>query len=352
MRTTLRTSIGVATLAALATLYVGLVVLATPLLRGARLDLTDNHLYTLAPGTRHLIDGLREPITLRYYHSADAAVAVPALRAYAVRVRELLQEITARSHGRIRLLVVDPRPFSDDEDRATEAGLKPVPLGTGDPLWFGLAASNSTDGHAVIGFFDPQKEQLLEYEVSRLIQQLGYPKRKVVGLLSTLPLDGTQDPASKALTPPPEVVREMRELFDVKTIAPAAETLPEGLDALMLVQPKGLSPALSYAIDQYVLAGGRLLLCVDPDAALASRDDDEEVGTDRASTFEPMLSAWGVHYDPKVAVGDPEHALLVGGQGGSAPVRHLAFTGLTDDRSQARSARSTLRRQASSKHAA
>ncbi|HUO81034.1 MAG TPA: Gldg family protein [Steroidobacteraceae bacterium] len=326
--------VGAATFVVLAVLFVGLTVIFNHAFRGARLDLTENHLYTLAPGTTRLVGSLHEPVTLTFYFSQQGSVAVPQLRAYANRVRELLEEIAARSGGKVRLRVVDPQPYSEDEDRATELGLKSVPLGAGnEPIWFGLAGSNSTDGRAVIEFFQPDKEEFLEYDVARMIHELGAPARKVVGLISSLPVGGGFDPASGGMRPPWIVVTQLRELFEVKTIPADATALPAGLDALFIVHPKGLAPALSYAIDQYLMAGGRALLCVDPDAQLeaAAGPAAAFAGADKSSTFEPMLAAWGVGYDPRVAVGDLEHALLVGNPSGGQPLRHLGFAGLGED---------------------
>jgi ABC-type uncharacterized transport system involved in gliding motility auxiliary subunit len=262
-------TVGAATFVVLAVLFVGLTIVFNHAFRGARLDLTQNRLYTLAPGTERLVGSLKEPVNLYFYFSQQASVAVPQLRAYAGRVRELLEEVAARSGGKIRLHVVDPQPYSEDEDRATELGLRAVPLGAGDePIWFGLAGTNSTDGRSVIEFFQPDKEEFLEYDVARLIHELGAPARKVVGLVSTLPINGGFDPASGGMRAPWVVAAQVGELFDVKTVGADASALPPGLDALFIVQPKGLSPALSYAIDQYLRAGGRALLCVDPDAQL------------------------------------------------------------------------------------
>ena len=312
-------------------MFVGLTILSNETLRGARLDLTQNRLYTLAPGTERLVGHLKEPVNLYFYFSQQASAAAPPLRAYAVRVRELLEELAARSGGMLRLHVIDPQPYSEDEDRATEAGLKAVPVGAGgDTIWFGLAATNSTDGHAAIEFFQPQKEEFLEYDVARLVHQLAEPKRKVVGLLTSLPMSGSYDPAGGGMRPPWVVDAELNELFDVKPVAMTATELPPGLDALIVIQPKGLSPALSYAIDQYMVGGGHLLLCVDPNAQFdtgAEPGAGDYAGGDRSSTFEPLLAAWGVGFDPHQAFGDLQHALLVGSRGGGEPVRHLGFAG-------------------------
>ena len=321
-------SLGTATFVVLAILFVGLTVLLNHSLRSARLDLTDNKLYTLAPGTERLVGGLKEPINLYFYFSQTASAGTPPLRAYAARVRELLEEIAARSGGHIHLHVIDPQPYSDDEDRATEFGLKSVPAGNGgDPLWFGLAGTNSTDGRAVIEFFQPQKEEFLEYDVARLVHQLAEPARKVVGLISSLPLDGGMDPTTGGMREPWIAGAELGELFDVKQIPASAAELPPGLDALVVIHPKGLAPALLYAIDQYVVGGGHLLLCIDPNAQFDPGAAGGFAGADKSSTFEPMLAAWGVGYDPHLAFGDLEHALLVGNPNGGEPVRHLGFAG-------------------------
>lgn len=323
--------LGAATFVVLAILFVGLTVLFDHVFRGARLDLTENRLYTLSAGTERLVSTLREPVNLYFFYSREASEPVPQLRTYATRVRELLEEIAARSDGKVRLHVVDPVPYSEDEDRANEFGLRAVPLGpTGDGVYLGLAGTNSTDGRATIEFFNPQKEEFLEYDVARLIHELAVPKRKVVGLLSTLPVAAAFDPASGGMRPSWAIDDAMRELFEVRTIAPDATVLPAELDVLMVVHPKGLSPALAYAIDQYVLGGGRLLLFVDPDAQQDPSGAERTAyyaGSDRASTFEPLLAAWGVKYDAGRVFGDLEHALLVGDPGGGAPERHLAFLG-------------------------
>lgn len=330
-----RRTLGAATFVVLAVLFVGLTVLFDHLLRGARLDLTENRLYTLSEGTERIVSSLREPVNLYFFFSREATEPVPQLRTYGTRVRELLEEIAARSDGNVRLHVLDPVPYSEEEDRANEFGLRAVPLGPGgDAVYFGLAGTNSTDGRATIEFFNPQKEEFLEYDVARLVHELAAPKRKVVGLLSTLPVSGGFDPTTGGMRRGWAIDDQMRELFEVRTLDLDATTLPTDLDVLMVVHPKGLSPALKYAIDQYVLGGGRLLLFVDPDSQQDPSGSERAAfyaGGDRASTFEPLLTAWGVKYDAGRAFGDLEHALLVGDPGGGPPERHLAFLGFRAD---------------------
>ena len=192
-----RILLGRGALVALAVLFIGVTVLSTWLLRGWRLDLTANHLYTVAPGTQRIIQELKEPVNLYFYWSEKAAAGYPTLKTYGTRVREFLQELATRSKGKLRLSVIDPEPFSEDEDRAAERGVHGVPIGAnGETFFFGLAGTNSTDGHEAIPFFDPAKEEFLEYDVAKLVYQLGRTKKPVVGWLSSLPMGGGYDPAT------------------------------------------------------------------------------------------------------------------------------------------------------------
>src|SRR5580704_16140315 len=154
-----------------------------------RLDLTSEHLYTLARGTKQTLAKIEEPITVRLYYSTRLGEAAPSYGVYAQRVRELLDQYVAAAHGKIRLEVYDPLPFSDAEDRAVAFGLQGVPLDVGgEQIYFGLAATNSTDDQQVIAFFQPERERFLEYDLTKLVHSLAFPKKTVVGLISTLPL--------------------------------------------------------------------------------------------------------------------------------------------------------------------
>src|SRR5690606_6406391 len=174
---------GAGALVALALLFIGVTILITFLFRGARLDLTESKLYSISSGTERIVRSLEEPVNLYFFFSQKASAASPRLRTYAQRVRELLEEIVERSDGKLRLTVLDPEPFSEEEDRAAEFGLTAVSLGMrGDKLYFGLAGTNSTDGREVIEFFQPDKEEFLEYDIASLIYRLANPKRATIGL--------------------------------------------------------------------------------------------------------------------------------------------------------------------------
>ncbi|MCB1567671.1 MAG: Gldg family protein [Xanthomonadales bacterium] len=328
-----RLSTGVALLA-LALLFIALLVLSGALFRGARLDLTENRLYTLTDGTRAILSKLDEPVSLTFYYSDHAARDLAPLRTYAERVRELLEEMAARSSGKLRLTVIDPQAFSEDEDRATAAGLTAVPVGnSGDKLFFGLSGSNAVGQYAAIPFFQPDKEAFLEYDVAKLISSLDETARPVVALMSTLPMGQGFDPAAGRPTQGWVIDSEMRNLFDVRTLQTDVKTIDAEVKALVLVHPRHLSADTTYAIDQFVLRGGHLLVFVDPNAESqapgTSADAMQAAMEDKASDLPELFKAWGVSYDPNRVVLDGQRALEIQTQQGAAPVRHLAVLGLT-----------------------
>jgi ABC-type uncharacterized transport system involved in gliding motility auxiliary subunit len=325
-----RWTMGGAALAALAVLFVAATVLSNQWLRGARLDLTEHRMYTLTPGTRHILDSLGEPLNLYFFYSQRAASQLPVVRVYGQRVREFLQEIADRSRGRIRLHVVDPQPFSEDEDRAAELGVRAVPVdSSGNSLYFGLAGTNSTDGRAAIDFLDPSKEPFLEYDVAKLLVELTHPKKPVIGWLSSIPMSGGFDPMTGQPREPWLVYSQAQQLFTVRNLSPSITQVDPDLDVLVLVHPKNLPQPALYAIDQYALRGGRLLVFVDP---IAENDEGEGrtpmlPGTPRASSLEPLLSSWGVAFDPGEVLGDLEQGLTVRVRQDEPPQRHIAIVG-------------------------
>jgi ABC-type uncharacterized transport system involved in gliding motility auxiliary subunit len=324
-----RLTAGGGALIALGVLFVGLTVLGTQLLRGARLDVSEHRLYTVTAGTRHILQTLSEPLNLYLFYSERAAAQVPVVRIYGQRVREFLQEVAARSGGKVQLHVIDPQPFSEDEDRAAEFGIRALPLdSSGKSLYLGLAGTNSTDGRAVIDFLDPAKEPFLEYDVAKLVVELTQPKKPVIGWLSSIPMTGGFDPASEQPRSPWLVYSQAQQLFTVHTLSPSMTTIDPDIDVLVLVHPKNLPAPAMYAIDQYALRGGHLLVFVDPvaeqDAAAAGRMSP---GAPQASSLEPLLSAWGVSFDPGEVLGDLDQGLTVRVRQDEPPQRHLAIVG-------------------------
>lgn len=331
-----RKAYGATALVALAVLFIGLTILITFLLRGARVDLTESNLYSIAPGTQHILESVQEPINLYFFFSQEASSQSPPIRAYAQRVRELLEEMAQRSKGKLRLTVIDPQPFSEEEDRAAEFGLQSVPLGTRDgSLYFGLAGTNSTDGREVISFFQPDKEEFLEYDVASLVHRLSNPKKATVGLMSSLPVDASFDQQSGGMRPGWASISQLRELFNVQTIAGDATAIAKDVDVLMLIHPRELSPQTQYAIDQFVMRGGKLIAFIDPqsenDPQAAQMAQMGGPPGNRSSSLGSLLDAWGVTYDPKQVVGDRELGLTVSLQQGTPPSQHIAIIGFNRD---------------------
>jgi ABC-type uncharacterized transport system involved in gliding motility auxiliary subunit len=320
-------------LIALAVLFLAVIMLSNVGLRGMRLDLTQNRLYTLSPGTQQVLAELKEPVNLYFYFSREsAAKQAPLLMPYASRVREFLEELAARSGGKIRVTVVDPQPFSDEEDRAGEFGLQSLQTG-GDALYFGLAGTNSTDGRSAIPNFQADREEFLEYDVAKLINELGTPKKPVIGLMSSLAIQGQFNPMTGQMGEPWPVLTQLQELFTVRPLTADVDHIDKDVDVLMLVHPKQWPPKTLYAIDQFVMRGGRVLLFVDPNAGADTAGQDPSnpfagAMADHSSDLAPLLAAWGVAYDPNKVVGDLERGLEVRTSMQSPPVRHIGILGL------------------------
>jgi ABC-type uncharacterized transport system involved in gliding motility auxiliary subunit len=330
-----RSTLGGGTLIALALLFTGITLLSGYALRSWRIDLTQNRLYTTAPGTDRILRGLKEPINLYLFYSAGTGSQYPQVASYATRVRDLLREFAARSNGRIHLHFVDPQPFSADEDRAAELGVRSVNVGgnAGNALYFGLAGTNSTDGHAAIDFFDPNKGEFLEYDLAKLVYQLSGARKPVIGWLSELPMSGGFDPASGQPRSAWVVLDQIQQLSDVRMLDTKVASIDPAINVLVLVHPKHLSSATQFAIDQFALRGGHILAFVDPlaDQDPAGADPSNPAAAltaDRSSHLPDLLNAWGVDFDPREVVADSRYAMSVTAREGEEPVRHLGVLGL------------------------
>jgi len=252
------------------------------------------------------------------------------------RVRALLQQYGDISGGRVELAVFDPEPFSDAEDRAVAAGLRGVRLNQeGEVGYFGLVGSNSTDTDATIPFFTTDREAFLEYDLTKLIYTLANPKKRVVGLITSLPLDGGMNPMAMMgggrQLPPQMIMEQIRDFFDVKTLAQDVKEIPADIDVLMVAQPDKLTPEAVYAIDQYVLGGGKILALVDPVAEMGGRMGPMGMSaTGPSPEFIKLLKAWGVDFDASKVAGDIATARRVQFGGGGRPVvtEYVGWLGL------------------------
>jgi ABC-type uncharacterized transport system involved in gliding motility auxiliary subunit len=329
-----RKTYGAGALLALAVLFIGVTIIISFVLRGARFDFTENRLYTIAPGTQNIVSSLKEPINLYFFFSQEATSQSPQTRAYAQRVREMLEEMQRRSKGKIKLSIIDPAPFSEDEDRAAEFGLTAAPIGPyGESVYFGLAGTNSTDGREIIPVFVEEKEQFLEYDIASLIHRLSNPKKPTVGILSTLPVDASFDQLSGRMQEGWAAISQLREVVQLRTIAPDIAKIDADVDLLLLIHPKDLPAKTLYAIDQFVMRGGKLIAFVDP---LSQNDPAAQQGgpmamAPRSSSLGPLLDAWGVAYDPAKVVGDRGLGLTVRMRQSEQPAQHIEIIGLNRD---------------------
>lgn len=297
-------------------------------LTNARLDLTEQKLYTISDGTRQILGELDEPINLYFFYSDKSAKDLVVLRNYARRVEEMLKAYAQAADGKIKLHIVDPEPFSEDEDKAAEFGLQAVPAQQGgDAIYFGLAGTNSVDDHQVIPFFPLDQEEFLEYEVSRLVQSLAHPQRPVVGVLSGLPLNGGFDMQTQQPSSPWMVMEEIRQLFQIESLKPDVDQIPDKVSVLLLVHPKNLSEQTQYAIDQFVLRGGKLLAFVDPwsETDHAMPMPGEMGGEGKSSDLPALFKAWGFEMLPGKVLGDGAYAMSVSMGQGERPARHPAW---------------------------
>jgi len=301
----------------------------------SRLDLTAEDLYTLSQGTLNTLAKIDEPVTLRFYYSSRLGDEVPSYGVYAQRVRELLDQYVAAAGGKIRLEVYNPQAFSDVEDRAVAFGLKGVPLNQeGEQVYFGLAATNSTDDQQVIAFFAPERERFLEYDLTKLIHNLAFPKKTVVGLMTTLPLEGDVMAMMRGRpSEPMAVIEQLQQLDQVKPLASDIDAIPADIDVLMLVHPQNLSDKTLFAIDQFVLKGGKALVFVDPLSELQASHPSQlhPPGAPNSSNLERLFKSWGFEVPSNTVAGDRRDAQRVGvpvpGRG-TRPLDYIAWLNL------------------------
>ena len=334
MTTQTQRKIGTASLILLGLVFVAAVTANNALLSGLRFDLTENNLYTVSPGTRALLSNIQEPINLYYFFSDTETADITPLRNFATRVRELLQELDAAAGDNLNLSIIDPVPFSEEEDQAAQFGLQPINLGLGQTVYFGLVGTNSVGEEEIISIFNPDRERFLEYEIARMIYSLARPEKVVVGLLADVSMTPGFDPQMQRLTEPWAIYTQAEQFFEVRTLSSSLTTIEEDVDVLWLVHPKGLGLDALYAIDQFILRGGRALIFLDPFAEidmLNAGGDPAAMAAGSASNLEPLLAAWGISFTSTEVVADNQFALSISTGAGLRPIRHLGLLGLDSD---------------------
>jgi ABC-type uncharacterized transport system involved in gliding motility auxiliary subunit len=321
-------------------LFLGVNIISNQLFTAWRLDVTKNSLYTLSPGTSNIVGQLEEPVTIRLYFSAKQFAGFPQLLNYGKRVRDMLDEYVAKSDGNLKLLVIDPEPFSEAEDEAVGFGIRQLGLGAGGETgYLGIVGTNSTDDREVLPLLSPEREDALEYEITKLVYNLGEPKKRVIGVLSSLPV----------FAPPPDPMTRqargadwtsfvlLKELYEIRELSFSATEIEKDIDTLVVIHPKNLSRETQYAIDQFVLHGGKAMVFVDPMAEQdAAAPDPERPGVmpELGSDLEALMSQWGIRMVKDKVIGDPTSAVRVSFRSSRGPqeVEYLPWLQLQGDR--------------------
>lgn len=289
------------------TVFVCVNIFSSEALNGVRVDLTERSLFTISDSTKTVIASIDEPILLRLFFSKGVGEVNPDLATHFDRVHGLLKQYVALSNGKIRLELHQPSPYSTDEDRALAYGLRGVATSAaGDPGYFGLAGLNSTDDQAVIPFFALERESFLEFDLTKVVYTLVNPVKKVVGVISTLPVHGRHAPPY-GTTPRWPIMGQLDPLFDIRALNAEVRDIPPDVDLLMLVQPTRLTKATLYAIEQFVMRGGRALIFVDPyaEAQSITARSGRELGRDNINL---LLGNWGVAMVPDKIAADVDAA--------------------------------------------
>ena len=298
-------------------LFLGINIISNQSLTSMRLDVTENKLHTLSDGTHNILKSLDEPITVRFYFSTKQFANIPQYNNYGRRVRDMLEEYAAISDGMVNLQVINPEPFSEAEDQAVGFGIEPIPLSaSGEKGYLGLVASNSTDDEIPIPIMSPDREESLEYDLTKIIYTLNNPVKRNIGLLTGLPIfANVPDPATGKLTEREwGAITLLKEVYEVTQVSDTIAEIDDAIDTLIIVHPKKLSAKALYAIDQFVLRGGRAMIFVDPFAEQDQTQPDPEnpmVMPDTSSDLGPLFAKWGLELvDEKVAA-DLETAVRV-----------------------------------------
>lgn len=280
--------------------------LIQPLLSGARIDFTENAQFTLSKGTASTLKNLSEPIELTLVYTRGVGQDYPAVRAYAQRVRELLESYESTGGANLRLVEIDPTPFSLDEDEALAAGITAVETDGTDPLYFGLIGKNAVDDELVIPFLAPERESTLEYDLTRLVARLDDPEPNTIGVITDL-----SNMKGDGVSGGYYVLREMAALYNIIPIAEDFTSIPEDVDMLFLAHATNLSESQTYLVDQFILEKGRALILVDPASTISQAGGVFNTGAQRAaSDLGALGEAWGVAlYDDAVA--DTGNALTI-----------------------------------------
>jgi ABC-type uncharacterized transport system involved in gliding motility auxiliary subunit len=272
-----------------------------------RWDATGDKLYSLSEGTRTILSGLKEDVVIKVFYSKDPVNMPVHIKNYSRRMLDFLSEYEYYGRGKISIEVYNPKVDSEEEEWAQKYGIEGVSLATGETVYFGLVAT-AADQEETIKFMDPTREKHLEYDITRIISQVQSPRKKKVGIISGLPVFGVPPrsmniPGARQRMTPWVFVRELKKTYDLAEIPAASDEIGKDIDLLVIVHPKNLNPNLRYAIDQYVLGGGNVILFADPVSVT-------DIGTGQPNTFslDNLFNAWGVQMNSSKVLADLDYS--------------------------------------------
>ena len=283
-----------------------------------RFDLTEDKLYTISDGSKKILDNLQEKVKIKYYFSRNSQELPTNFKTYALRVQELLEEFEKISSGKLVLEVLDPKPDTEEEEWALKYGIKAITTSSGNKVFFGAVIS-MLDQEMLIPYFDQNRQEFLEYDISQSIQKVSSTSDSTVGIVSVLNIEGGrsmipgQPPSEKWV-----FLSELEKSVAVEVLPLTIEEIPDKINLLIVLHPRNFNPRLRYAIDQYVLRGGRLIVLLDPNARADMNSPENKFGQQPqlSSSLPELLKVWGVQYESDKIVGDHMHGTRVNtGQG-------------------------------------
>jgi ABC-type uncharacterized transport system involved in gliding motility auxiliary subunit len=305
-----------------------------------RVDLTKEKAYTLSKGTKTILSNLDSPVKIRLYCTqSDNSPESIFFRTYARRVEDLLDEYRLAAKGKVIIERYNPEPDSDAEDSARLDGVEGEMMRNGEKFYLGLAVSCGLDQKEAIPFLDPNRERLLEYDLSRAITRVVHPDKPTVGIMSALPVFGMpanpmmmrmgQQPGGQQ---PWVIVTELKNDFNVKQVPMEVDSIDPDIKVLMVIHPRGITDKAQYAIDQFVMRGGKLIAFLDPLPMVDTREQNEMLGSipNSGSTLDKLIKAWGLSFDTAKVVADMKFKMTIGGRN-NQPAEAPAVLGLTPE---------------------
>jgi len=282
-----------------------------------RWDMTENHLYTLSQGSQRIVQKLDTPVEIRFYYSKDNASTPVYLRTYAQEAEDLLSEFQQASRGKIKIVKLDPKPDSDAEDSARLDGVEGQTVNLSDKVYLGLAVS-CLDARTAIPFLSPGRESLLEYDVSRAISSVANPKKAVIGIMSALPVLGRNNPMMMQRrqqgSAPWVFAQELKENYTVREVPLTADKIDDDISVLLVCYPKGITDSAQYAIDQFLLRGGKMVALLDPFSFVDFQMSGQAGmmgGEGFSASLDKLLKAWGINFTSNQVVADPAFATKI-----------------------------------------